>query len=605
MQAADSCIAERDFRCAQNYYNAAKVYCRDSVDRIDRAKDALFTRINNLRVEADSLRFTAEGALAQAQQLIDAFYFFGDRFALAFKDDQFYYIDKNGQEIEKLGRWEEAELFDTAGLATVAKQGNTYLMDTLGNLLKEDYKIESKDDHYIKLVIGENDSLTALSGTLNNLVELEELYLEELPALQQLSDSFGNFPNLKYLSISKTGLQKLPTGIGQLNRLRTLQLKFNESLIQLPTSIGRLSQLRHLIAPYNNLGPELPESIGALGKLQRLELQYNKLNSLPPSIGDLQQLIYLNLENNDLLFLPPEIGQLKKLEVLILNDNDEIAELPKTIGQLHRLRHLDLSSMNALASLPESIAELERLEYLNISSPKLKDLPTGIKDLTQLDTLHIQYDKDADLDIIFQNLNALKWLSLTYYTLFDQQPPPIQGIQYLDSLVNLRFIGEFDFSTLVSQVNGLSNLKQLSISHCNSIKKLPMNVGKLDQLERLAIIAIDSLISVPKSIGELSGLKALVIRWNPQLQKLPSSLTRLTALRELRLPGNALVALPKDIGVLKSLQWLDLSENQLSALPSSIINLLNLRRLDLRGNSIPKAEIENLQRQLINCKINY
>ena len=64
---------------------------RDAVP--DLIKTALQARVDQLNAALDQVeeeRQKTEEALAQANKLIDAFYFYADRFALAFKNNQFY-----------------------------------------------------------------------------------------------------------------------------------------------------------------------------------------------------------------------------------------------------------------------------------------------------------------------------------------------------------------------------------------------------------------------------------------------------------------------------------------------------------------------------------
>lgn len=138
--------------------------------------NAVFDRIEALLAEADrakrqaqaalaatqQARLRADSALQQANRLINAFYFYADRFALAYgekegqygrKDRVFYFIDKNGEEVPKLGRWAGAEQFDGRGFVKVKKdEGNwnkpvlvDYLLDTLGRSYRVAYDLPSLD----------------------------------------------------------------------------------------------------------------------------------------------------------------------------------------------------------------------------------------------------------------------------------------------------------------------------------------------------------------------------------------------------------------------------------------------------------------------------
>jgi ABC-type amino acid transport substrate-binding protein len=91
----------------------------------------------------------ADSALQKANKLIKAFYFYGERFALAYGKkgygNVFYFIDKNGDEVQKLGRWEKAEQFDGRGFAKVKKQDDNqnYILDTFGQIYPVAYDVKN------------------------------------------------------------------------------------------------------------------------------------------------------------------------------------------------------------------------------------------------------------------------------------------------------------------------------------------------------------------------------------------------------------------------------------------------------------------------------
>jgi WD40 repeat protein len=56
MSQADSCIKAGNYALAQDFYNAAKVYCRDEKEKIEKAKDDLFVLINGLQKETEKAK---------------------------------------------------------------------------------------------------------------------------------------------------------------------------------------------------------------------------------------------------------------------------------------------------------------------------------------------------------------------------------------------------------------------------------------------------------------------------------------------------------------------------------------------------------------------
>ncbi|MBK8965342.1 MAG: WG repeat-containing protein [Lewinellaceae bacterium] len=183
----------------------------------------MFDKIEALRVEAekskqqvlvalDQVKAEQEktaAALGKANKLIDAFYFYDEKFALAFKDANYYFIDKNGDPVTKLGQWETAEQFDGRGYAKVKKRGDNanYLLDTLGNRYKVAYQINEL-----------GPEITALDLSDKQLTQIPEAVFQQA--------------QLKVLLLNNNNLASLPIEIGRLSNLTCLDLFSNLTVRQ-------------------------------------------------------------------------------------------------------------------------------------------------------------------------------------------------------------------------------------------------------------------------------------------------------------------------------------------------------------------------------------
>jgi hypothetical protein len=254
-----------------------------------------------------------DSALAKAEKLINAFYFYGDRFALAFKDSKkFYFIDKNGDPVGKLGQYDKAEQFDWTGFAKVRHKGKDYLLDTFGTVYPVAYTIA-----------GLKSDITALDlrGIKLNSFPAEALGHPQLEVLI-LNGDYGTENNIT-----------LPVGIEKLPRLKSLQLASCQ-LNTLPAEIGQLTNLQSLDLRNNQLSSLPAESaLWRMKNLQSLDLRNNKLSRLPAEVGQLKNLQSLNLSVNKLSSLPAEIRGLKSLKELYLRENPFS---PAYIEQLRR-----------------------------------------------------------------------------------------------------------------------------------------------------------------------------------------------------------------------------------------------------------------------------
>jgi len=134
---------------------------------------------------------------------------------------------------------------------------------------------------------------------------------------------------LEVLILSNNLLKKLPAGIGQLQRIKLLDLEENY-LESIPNEVGRLRELTKLI------------------------LQSNNLTQLPRALGQLSQLVYLSVGENYLSFLPEEIGSLESLESLYVNDNPNLHALPFELALCSNLQIMSIENC-PLSQIPVEI----------------------------------------------------------------------------------------------------------------------------------------------------------------------------------------------------------------------------------------------------------
>ncbi|MEE1964612.1 leucine-rich repeat domain-containing protein [Allomuricauda taeanensis] len=202
---------------------------------------------------------------------------------------------------------------------------------------------------------------------------------------QPLNDWLGVTTNAEgrviKIRLSNKVLKVLPTEVGNLTKLESLNLSSNE-LTSIPAEIGNLTALEYLYLDDNKL-ETIPTEIWGLTKLKSLNLSSNELTSIPAEIENLTALEYLYLSSNELKSIPAEIRGLRALESLSLNNN-ELKSIPAAeIGNLTKLKRLGLQD-NYLTSIPASIGNLTKLESLDLSSNELTSIPAEIGNLTAL-----------------------------------------------------------------------------------------------------------------------------------------------------------------------------------------------------------------------------
>ncbi|MCB9291554.1 MAG: leucine-rich repeat domain-containing protein [Lewinellaceae bacterium] len=299
---------------------------------IEKALQARVEQVEEARRQVEAEKLNTQVALDKANKLIDAFYFYDGRFALALggknSDPKFYFIDKNGDKVKKLGEWDSAEQFEYTGFARVKKKDQLYLIDTAGLEYPLATEVEQLAEGITALDL-RNRKLDSIPPAIFKHQSLKVLLLSE-NQISELPAQIGQLANLTSLNLYYNQLSELPAQIGQLDNLTSLDLSFNQ-LSDLPPQIGQLANLTEL-SLYNNQLSELPAQIGQLTNLTELSLSLNQLSELPPQIGQLDNLTSLDLFDNQLSKLPAQIGQLTNLTKLSLYNN-QLNELPAQIGK--------------------------------------------------------------------------------------------------------------------------------------------------------------------------------------------------------------------------------------------------------------------------------
>ncbi|HVS62314.1 MAG TPA: Calx-beta domain-containing protein [Thermoanaerobaculia bacterium] len=175
--------------------------------------------------------------------------------------------------------------------------------------------------------------------------------------------------NVVALRLIENGLVgTIPAEIGDLSRLRNLNLIGNRLGGEIPDDFWDLIQLEVVVLSFNELSGSLSPAIGRLTALRAFYASVNRLSGpIPEEIGDLTNLRFLYLSANDLSgTIPPAIGGLIQLEELTFSYNRLDGEIPIEIGGLTDLRVLGLGANELFGPVPPALTNLSSLEVVNL-----------------------------------------------------------------------------------------------------------------------------------------------------------------------------------------------------------------------------------------------
>ncbi|MCK3862021.1 hypothetical protein E4P00_06640 [Pseudomonas sp. B329] len=465
---------------------------------------------------------------------------------------------------------------------------------------------------------------SALPGLKADFSHVRELDLVSINWSDATDTFMGNFSNLERLSITHSKLDKLPTAIGNMSQLTTLNLSSNQIRLDVPSAekLAGLTQLEHIDLSENPLG--ITPDFSGMSKLQTLDLSSTKIDQWPAGLLSQTNLKSLNLLNNKLravpeTYLKPPADQLETIvrinNVTQLRGNDFPSQYWRKFESYWRNLHENHPDLikDAIDSAFDSgnprIERYQRLypgKTLKQAREFLWSLPKGTV-AAELDRLELEFHKlQTQLDAwAFSGgvrrqgyvrsgqlaTNAVTWddrnIALERILSCWRQETP-QMLAKDGTPIGL----ELDLSGL--RLPSLPDL-DVDFSHVGSLKlnNMYLSVSPESFLTRYRHVrwldlADNQLRDLPPALGEMHGLTRLYLQ-NNRIRLTPDTariLAERITLRGLVLQGNQQLGVTPDFSQMPDIRSIDLSGTGIETWPTGLAEQPLLDTIDLSANQI-------------------
>lgn len=565
-------------------------------------------------------------------------------------------ISSNGaNEVEDVGDqvWNELVLrsffqeVDTRGRETIFKMHD--LVHDLAQSIMENKvpraqrKSKIREVYLSKSSWDTSSSITLKVPTLSNIISYDRLRILKLnwARLETLPSEIGKLKHLRYLDLTHSSIQRLPSTFCSLWNLQILILDGCSYLETLPKHIRFMTNLRHISLDGCSRLSDMPSKIRELICLRTLSLfivghkvdnQLDQLQLL--NLEGRLELRHLERTKNHLIAKKANLVEKPNLRCLILSwegdsakamdekvlealephTNLETLEIsgfkgscfpvwltkmknltsitvrncqncsPLPLGYHPRLKSLHLWMIDGLEYMMNHYEIFPSLVEVSVSNlPNLKGFVAeelqGETPFPNLRLLHLEECKLLTLPSLVSNVEGLTVWRCSPLTVSSLSKVRLLNLTYLD----LNFGDDSRACCTEEEAWPLSNLKELRIWQARE-EHFPENWFRgLKSLTRL-----DMRQCSIRGLHHLISLEELYINGSSDLEEVVKEIKELRLLKRLSLWGVGNVAsLPEDLQHLSSLQSLTLGMlPQLSLLPPWLPNLVSL--VDLIVLDCPK-----------------
>jgi len=413
----------------------------------------------------------------------------------------------------------------------------------------------------------------------------------------------------------------IPTELGTLTNLRTIDLSSNNLNGEIPSELGSLTEMVDLNLSYNQLTGDAPMELFDL-PLNVLDLSFNKIKFVPSSIKFWDRILSTNIPKlkfsgnkiKEKLIIPSQYtsDSSQTLQELHLGENLLTGSLPPLLYSiLPLLEVLDLSSKDGTntgfsGKIPATYANFGNMKKLNLAGhnlsgtiPRILGVGGNLPDILMLDLssnrltgkipfelASIGSNNNIDNDITINvakndfeknnlaphSLCTMKNFDLRNEKFCPQERDYLKEFFYLSKgqewLKNDNWDSEYTRPCLDDWFGITCNSQKTAVTKIelpnNDISgKLSASIGKLESLKILNLSDNNMMGRIPSKIKGLSKLKELDLSYNNFKGDIPDEFEDITKnLDSMRLQGNRLTG--AIIGLLKAGEITTKNEKKIS-----------------------------------------
>ncbi|KAF8028376.1 hypothetical protein BT93_E1098 [Corymbia citriodora subsp. variegata] len=412
-----------------------------------------------------------------------------------------------------------------------------------------------------------------LSSTadLHKLKNLESLYLDSNNiSFISKTETNGILPKLSILHLSSCNLHEFPNFIGNLSRLKEVDLSNNKIGGSIPTWVwnGSGDTLEWVDLSHNFLTGFGNNQINQpLPKLAYLDISSNQLKTKLPSPPPLA--VYYNISNNFLFGEIQSICRARSLLILDLSNYSLNGTIPSCLGNIESLSILDLGKNKFKGTIPHAYPKDSALKIIDLTENRLQGpVPRSLVNCKMLEYLNLGFNQILDgFPLWLSELTKLKAIILKS----NKFHGPIETYR-----------SQFNFSNMhIMDLSYNSFSGELPSKLLQSFRAMKVIVSQ-DRLEYMHALEVIYLPQMGYEKVVNYGMKLMSKGTEREYSKVPNALMQVD-LSHNKFEG----CIPNLIGDLKSLHSLNLSNNILTgSIPPSLANLTELESLDLSRNNL-------------------